>query len=57
MNAKPLPCQESVPLVHIMALPVKNGPLTAKLKFRENTANRWSMAALASVKYQFSDLR
>ena len=56
MNAKPLPCQESAPLVHIMALPVKNGPLPAKLKFRENTANRWSMAALASVKYQCSDL-
>ena len=47
---------ESAPLVHILALPVKNGPLPAKLKFRENTANCWSMAALASVKYQCSDL-
>ena len=35
MNTKPLPLQESAPLVHIV-LPVKNGPLPAELKFRGN---------------------
>ena len=35
MNTKPLPWQESAPLVHIV-LPVKNGPLPAELKFRGN---------------------
>ena len=40
MNEKSLPlCQESAPLAHInfLALLVKNGPLLAELKFKENT--------------------
>ena len=39
----PHPCQESVPLVHLLALPVKNGPLPAEQKFRENTVWRFQI--------------
>ena len=35
-NAKP-PRQESAPLARVFGLPVKNGPLPAELKFKENT--------------------
>ena len=43
---EPPPRQESVPLVHILALPVKNGPLPAELKFRENTTSSTSKKLL-----------
>ena len=39
------PCQESAPLARVFGLPVKNGPLPAELKFKENTKFQWHVFA------------
>ena len=40
------PRQESAPVAHILALPVKNGPLPAEQKFRENNVSSTSKKLL-----------